>query len=136
MSHCKSTFDVDGETVGPGQSAREIDEYADLRGRAVGVDRQAPDLVGAGHRQVEVLLVRCENEAVWARHRVDQAVELTIDSQPIDAPSRVLHSGLALIGEIEIAVAGKHQIIDALPALAADLPIGRASCRERVCQYV
>src|SRR3546814_8836062 len=94
MSHGKITFDVDGETVGPGQSAREIDEYADLRGRAVGVARQAPDLVGAGHRQVEVLLVRRENEAVWARHRVDQAVELTIGSQPLDAPRRVLHSEL------------------------------------------
>src|SRR3546814_19821109 len=66
MSHGKITFDVDGQAVGPGQSAREIDEYADLRGRAVGVDRQAPDLVGAGHRQVEVLLVRRENEAVGA----------------------------------------------------------------------
>src|SRR3546814_10393478 len=85
MSHGQITFDVDGQAVGPGQPAREIDEYADLRGRAVGVDRQAPDLVGAGHSQVEVLLVRRENEAVWARHRIDQAVELTIGSQPIDA---------------------------------------------------
>src|SRR3546814_18904927 len=99
MSHGKITFDVDGQAVGPGQSAREIDEYADLRGRAVGVDRQAPDLVGAGHRQVEVLLVRRENEAVGARHRVDKAVELAIGSQPLDAPRRVLHSGLALDGK-------------------------------------
>src|SRR5690606_29776128 len=46
-------------------------------------------------------------------------IDIAIGPEAIDAASRILQACLALIGEIQVAIAGESQIIGALQALAA-----------------
>ena len=53
----------------------------------------------------------------------DQAFEPSVTCVAIDAPRRIVHAGLTLVGEIQIAVPGEREIVDAFEAL-----------REGVCE--
>src|SRR5690242_11113979 len=59
-----------------------------------------------GHRGID-------DDAVWARNRVDQAGQLAGGLEAVDATCRILEAGLPLIGEVQIAVEPERQIVDA-----------------------
>src|SRR3546814_5870930 len=83
------------------------------------------DLLPAGLQRDRLAVLDQRDDVVAFRNR-RPAVTLQFDQQPLDA-------GLAVIGqraEIRRAV-GKFLVFRADPP-----EIGRASCRERVCQYV
>ena len=85
---------------------------------AVGHDRQPPDLLRAGDGDVAVLLRGGERDAVRTRHVGRQPVERAVRAQPVDASGRIGDAGLPLVGEVEVAVRGEVQIVEALEALA------------------
>ena len=98
-------------------AAAQLDEQADLARHAVTHQRQPPHCVGARHADIEHVLALVHDEAVGARHGVDQLGELARRVVAIDAAGRIMQPGLALVGEIEIAVGRKEEIVDALEAL-------------------
>ena len=58
-------------------------------------------------------LARIEHQAVGADAGVDQAIEPAVGCQPIDPPGRIVQAGLALVGEIDVAIGGDMQIVAA-----------------------
>jgi hypothetical protein len=65
-----------------------------------------------------VLLGGGERDAVGARHVGREPVERAVRAQPVNAPGRVGNAGLSLVGEVEVAVRGEVEIVEALEALA------------------
>src|SRR5689334_16299827 len=96
----------------------QMREDADLGREATGGQRYAPDLVGARYRDEQKALLLIDDDAVWTRDRVEQARQPAIRGQLPDAPRRIVHPGLALVGEIEIARRREDEIVHALEALA------------------
>ncbi len=134
----------DGEIVGfvhrqpvrAAQASRKLHEQPDLRGGAVRHQRHAPDAIAARDRDVEDVLRAVEHDAVGTWHGVDDQLEPAVGAQPIDAAGRVVQTGLSLVGEIKIAVAGENQIVDALEALGpASLEHGRDAAANRIEQH-
>ena len=82
-------------------------------------ERHPPHRVVAGHGQIEDVLVRRQHQPVRARHVIQQQFEPAVGAQPVEPPARVVQPALALVGQIKIAVAGEHQIVQPLEALAA-----------------
>src|SRR4029450_2620259 len=65
-----------------------------------------------------MLLGRGQRDAIRARHIGTEAVQSTIGAQPIDASSRIGNAGLPLVSEVEVAVGGEVQVVQALKTLA------------------
>ena len=88
-------------------------EAADLGNAAVLHERQSPHGIVACHRDEQGRFRAIEHQAVRADAGMDQAVKPTVGRQPIDASGRIVETGLALIGEIDVTVAGDVQIVAA-----------------------
>src|SRR5580704_3612683 len=122
MAHRKVALAVHRYAIGP-SAPRQLDEDADPSERAVGIERHPPHRVAACHREIEDVLVGGQHQPVRARHVVEQQVErapLTIPggAQPKQSPGRVAQIGLALVGEIEIAVLRENQVVQPFETLA------------------
>jgi hypothetical protein len=94
---------VERKSVGTTGAAVQMREYPDLRCQAAGRQRHAPNLVGARHCDEQKALLGVDDDAVRARNRVEQACEPPIRRELPDPAGGIMHPGLALIGEIEIA---------------------------------
>ena len=119
MGDNESTLLVQRHAVGAGVAAAHLDEQADLARHAVGHQRQPPHGIAAGHADIEHVLRLVHDQAVGAGHGVDQHRELARRVVAIDAAGRIVQAGLALVGEVEIAIGGEEEIVDALEALGA-----------------
>ena len=95
----------------------QVAEDPGLGDRTIPVQRQAPDLVGAGHGEEEVREVRRHDDAVRAGHGADQQLEPSFRPQAVHPPGRVVQPGLALVGEEQVSIGGEEQVVDALEAL-------------------
>ena len=60
------------------------------------------------------LLGPVEGDPVRARNVVDQHRELAARREPIDTTAAIVQAGLALVCEVEVAVAREDEIVDAL----------------------
>ena len=114
---------VERDTVGTG--GEQLREQA---GAARGiVEFDAPDRVGARDRDVQCGLALVQHKAVRARRVGDDAVQAAGGGEAIDVAGRVLQTGAALVGEIQIAVGGEMQVVQAFEALARGGPESRVS---------
>ena len=126
MGDHEPAFLIQRHAVGTGMAAAHLDEQADLARRAVAHQRQAPDRIAARHADIEHGLGLVHHQPVGARHGVHEHRQPARRVVAIDATGRVVQAGLALIGEIEIAVGSKEQVVHALEAFrAARLKQGR-----------
>ena len=92
-------------------------EAADLGDAAIFHERGAPHRVVARHGDEQHAFGGIKHEAVRADAGVDEAIELAARTQPIDTPGRIVQAGLALIGEIDVAIFGEMQVVAALEQL-------------------
>src|SRR5712692_6981663 len=65
-----------------------------------------------------MLLRRGQRDAVRAGHVGAEAVKRAVWAQPVDASSGIGNAGLPLVGEVEVAVGGEVQVVQALKTLA------------------
>src|SRR4051794_16221337 len=110
---------IPGQPVRAAGAAMQVAENPGLGDGPVPVQRQAPDLIGTGHGDEEVREIRGHDDAVRAGHRADQQLEPPLRSQAIDAPGRVVQSGLPLVGEEDAAIGAKAEVVQPLEALAS-----------------
>src|SRR5215831_16989787 len=94
---------VERQSVWTSGTAMQVGKYADLGDQPAGGKWHPPDLIGSSHRDEQKTFLRIDHDAVRTRNRVDQAGEATIRCELPDPASRIMHPGLALVGEIEIA---------------------------------
>ena len=108
---------VDGHAVGTA-AARELYLHAHAGHRAVGCERHAPHRVGARGGDEQRVFFRIEHQPVRARHTVGELVQRAARRIAVHAAGRIGEVALPLVGEIQIAVGGKREIVDALEVLA------------------
>ena len=113
-------FGIERDAVRSAETTRKLDREADLRHAAVDHQRNAPHGIGACHADIDDALVQIEHDAIRARDRIDEARKLPRRRVAVDAACGIVQPGLALIGEVEIAVRREVEIVDALEALRAD----------------
>src|SRR5215475_6237903 len=107
---------VHGHAVGTAWTEQRA-ETADLGDAAVLHERQAPDRIVARHRDEQHGLGGVEHEAVGTDAGVNQTVESAARGQPVNAPGRIMQAGLALVGEIDVAVRSQMQVVAAAKRL-------------------
>src|ERR1700752_4539798 len=107
---------VHGHAIGAARTEHGA-EAADLGDAAVLHERRAPYRVVAGHGDEQHALAWVEHEAVGADAGVDEAIELAVRPQPIDAAGRIVQAGLALVGEIDVTIPCNIQVVAALEGL-------------------
>src|SRR5262249_47102995 len=78
----------------------------------------APDVLGPCDSDIAVLLRRGQRDAVRAGHVGAEAVKRAVGAQSVDASSGIGNAGLPLVGEVEVAVGGEVQVVQALKTLA------------------
>ena len=76
-----------------------------------------PYAIAARDRHQNSRLLEVQHDAVRAGNSIQQFFENAIGSQPVDLAAGILQSGLTLIGEIQIARTGKHQVVGAFEVL-------------------
>src|SRR5215475_12920443 len=84
MADEQAVFRVHFDAVRSRRASGELDGDTCLGDRAVGHERQAPDLLRSCNGDITVLLRRGQRDAVWARHVGAQAVQRAVGPQPID----------------------------------------------------
>ena len=89
--------------IGP-DAAGKIRENADLGDAAIGRQWHAPNAVAAGGGDQQQIFGGVEHQAIRARHIVEQAGQLAIGRIAIHMSHRIVHAGVALVGEINIAI--------------------------------
>src|SRR4051812_8907580 len=116
MTDRKIALSIDGHSIRP-RTARHLNKDADLAGGTILHQWYAPDRVVARDCEEHDVLIRIEHEPVRARHIVEDAVELAVTAQAIKTAGRILKAGLALIGEIDVAIPREDEIVRALEPL-------------------
>ena len=101
---------VDSQSVGPA-GAEHRTEAAYLRDVAASHERQTPNRVVPRHRHKQHGFAGIEHQAVRTDAGVDQTVETSCARKPIDPPGWIMQPGLALVGEIDVAVRGDVEIV-------------------------
>ena len=110
---------VQRHAVRSGAAAGHLDVGPDLGGGAIGLQRDAPHRVLPRDGDEQAVLREVQHQAVRARRVVNEAIEpAAIRREAKHAARPVVHAGLALVGEIAVAVAREHEIVEALEALA------------------
>src|SRR5262249_13052788 len=117
MADEQAVFRVHFDAVRSCRAAGELDGDASLGDRAVGNELQAPDLLGPCDSDIAVLLRRGQRDAVRAGHVGAEAVKRAVGAQSVDASSGIGNAGLPLVGEVEVAVGGEVQVVQALKTL-------------------
>src|SRR6266571_1487104 len=118
VAHGEAVLLVHLDAVRARVAARELDRDPGLRERAPRHKRQAPDLLRTRDRDVHLRVRGVERDAVGGGGVVDDALQLAVDAQPIHAPARIGDPGLSLVGEVEVAVVGEMQVVQALESFA------------------
>lgn len=120
VSDEQATPAVYHQSVRLGQAARQLGEDLGLAGLAAGGERDAPDLGGRRQRQEGMGSLPRDGDAVRARGIADDPVEAPVRPEPVERARRVVHAGLALVGEQDRAVGQELQVLQPLEALAVD----------------
>ena len=92
--------------------------------------------VAACNGDIEDRLIAIHHQTVGARHIVEQTGDVAIGADAENAPGGVVQTGETLIGEIEVAVARKEEVVDRLEALEIGAhQVGRHLAAQRIEQH-
>lgn len=117
MSHRKVAGLIDRQTVRSAITARKLKKSAYLECAAIRQQRHPPNRIGPRYIQIANILIEVQHQPVGTRYGVHEAIEAFVRRVAVEAACRIMPPSQSLISEIQIAIAGKDQIIHSLETL-------------------
>ncbi|MNP10272.1 hypothetical protein D3C76_1024150 [compost metagenome] len=119
IAHVKIADAVQCHAIGTTDTPGHCGEDPHFAGASILLNRQAPDGICARHRDEQSTLLEIHDQSVRTWAVVDQSSQnFLIHVVGVHPASGILLAGLTLIGEVELAVSIKEQVVYTLESFA------------------